>query len=375
MKLKTLLIVIAVLAAFAAGAYFLNRPDRAAPDQRVGQPLVAPSLVERATRIEISENGQTVRLRESAPGAWLVESYHDLPADFAKLSSLADSLASAKIERLVTQNPDRIARLEFSDTRVAFSDSSGASLSAVTLGKTADGGGRFVKFGDEPKAYLSRVNVWLDATARNWADTSLLKFTNDEIASVTLTFPTGEPLTFTRTDKTTSFTASATPEGRQVNASALTTLLTNLGNLRFTETSAPDAPDAAGARAHARTITLKTFAGKTYTVLLGRQPERTVLKAEALKPDPQLPLTVVKEPAPSPDKAGPAAVAGGQLTEKVPAGPVFAFVSHSDTSAPINALMQKRAFQVGEFVFTGLPSAPDALFEATPVKTPSASGN
>jgi hypothetical protein len=375
MKLKTLLIVILALAVLAGGAYLLKRPGgtSASADNRVGEPLVAPALVERAARIDLSENGQTVRLRQSSPGAWINESYHDFPADFSKLSSLVGSLTSAKVERLVTQNPDRIARLEFKDTRVALADAADKPLVTLTLGKNADGGGRFVKFDDITKAYLSRVSVWLDATARNWTDTTLLTFSQDDIAGVTLTFPSGEPLTLTRTDKAAAFTTASTPAGQQVKASAVTSLLSNLASLRFTETNAPDAPEAIGAREHARTITLKTFDGKTHTVSIGRQPERVVVKPDATKPDPALPSTLAAEaakPAPlatEPEKTGPAAVVG-PLTDKVPAGPVFAFLTHSDASAPIHTLMKKRAFQVGEFIFTSLPADRASLFE--PVPTP-----
>ena len=377
MKLKTLLIVILALAALAGGTYFLNHSDRnaGASDERVNQPLVASALVDRTARLELSENGQTVRLHQSAPGTWLVESYYDLPADFTKLSSLVSSLTSAKVERLVTQNPERIVRLEFKDTRIAFADANGKPLVTLTLGKNADGGGRFVKFDDTPKAYLSRVNVWLDATARNWADTTLLAFSHDDIASITLSFPSGEPLTLTRADKTAAFTAASTPAGQQVKASAVTTLLSDVDNLRFTETSAPDAPEAVGAREHARTLTLKTFAGKTYTVALGRQPERTIVKPEATKADPSAPIALVAEatkPTPAattPEKSGPTAVVG-PLTEKIPAGPVFAFVTHSNPSAPINAAMAKRAFQISESTLTSLPAQAADLFEPVPAATP-----
>jgi hypothetical protein len=291
-----------------------------------------------------------------------------LPADFSKLSTFAGSLTSAKVERLVTQNPERISRLEFTDTRVSLADADGKSLVSLTLGKNADGGGRFVKFDDVPKAYLSRVNVWLDATARNWADTALLTFATDDIASVTVGFPAGEPLEFTRPDKSTAFTTASTPQGQQVKASALTTLLGNFSSLRFTETTAPDAPEAAGAREHARTVILKTFSGKTYTVAVGRQPERTIVKPEATKAAPDVLLAETIKPATpeaEKEKAGPAAVVG-PLTETVPAGPVFAFITHSDKTAPINTLMTKRGFQIGEFVFTSLPADRSALFEPAP---------
>lgn len=59
--------------------------------------------------------------------------------------------------------------------------------------------------------------------------------------------------------------------------------------------------------------------------------------------------------------------------ETIPAGPVYAFVTHSDDSAPVNALMQKRAFQVYEYTFTGLPQTPDELFEPAATAEPAIS--
>jgi hypothetical protein len=53
--------------------------------------------------------------------------------------------------------------------------------------------------------------------------------------------------------------------------------------------------------------------------------------------------------------------------ETIPAGPVYAFVTSSDPSATINALMKKQAFQTFDWNFTNLPQKRDELFEAVPV--------
>ena len=52
--------------------------------------------------------------------------------------------------------------------------------------------------------------------------------------------------------------------------------------------------------------------------------------------------------------------------ETIPAGPVFAFIAHSDASAPVNTLMQKRAFEVSDFALTALPQKAADLFEPIP---------
>ena len=53
--------------------------------------------------------------------------------------------------------------------------------------------------------------------------------------------------------------------------------------------------------------------------------------------------------------------------ETIPAGPVFVNISHSDgTTAPVNTMMQKRAFQISDYTFTGLPQKAEELFEPAP---------
>jgi hypothetical protein len=56
--------------------------------------------------------------------------------------------------------------------------------------------------------------------------------------------------------------------------------------------------------------------------------------------------------------------------ETIPAGPVFVNITHSDGSASVNALMQKRAFQISDYTFTSLPQKSDELFEPAPVAAP-----
>jgi hypothetical protein len=254
-------------------------------------------------------------------------------------------------------------------------------LLELNLGKYADGGGRFLRLGNAQSAYLVRLDAWLDVEPRNWADTALVRFNPADIAKVTLTLPEGAaPLSLSRADAKSAFTAAVSPEGKRLKLEAVTALIDTLSQLRFSETTAPDDPSAVAARAAARTVTLTTFGGKTLTFALGRQAERTLLKPDALKPDLALPAQVVAsvvKPAPVPgaEKAGPGSLAAGPLTEKVPAGPVFAFITDSDASAGVNAVMKKRAFQVGEFVLNALPASAEALFEpipATPATAPAA---
>ena len=371
MKPKTLLIVVILLAALSAAAWFFNRPSlpASASDPRLNQPLLPPAAAENAARLSLTVKGANVTLaRPSASSGWVVTSNHDLPADFAKLASLVQNLTGTRVERFVTASPDRLSRLGFPDTAITVADSTGQSILALTLGKDADGGGRYLSFNKENKAYLARIETAFDADPRNWTDTALLRFSAADIAKVTFDFPS--PLTLSRANASAPFAADTVPAGRRLKTDTVPSLLSTLSSMRFTETTAIDDPQATGARAAARTVTLTTFDGKTLVFALGRRPEHAVDSAYATRAAPA--PFFIRDTSPAP------AVLLGNLTEKIPPGPVFAFIKHSDTSAPINALMQKRAFQVGDFALTSLPADSTAFFEPippppvanTPSKTP-----
>jgi uncharacterized protein YneF (UPF0154 family) len=380
MRLKTLVIVIALLAVLSVGVFIARRPaPPPAADPRINQPLVDRGVIEKAAKLRISDAGKTVELVRTE-GTWRVPSYYDLPADFNKLSGFVGNLTDAKLQRLVTSNAERIARLEFKDTKIELFDSAGKELFSVTLGKTPEtGGGRFVRFGNEQKAFLASLNAWLDTEPKNWANAELLNVKPEDVAKVEIPFTEGGPVTVSRAKKEDSWTADKTPANQRVKADKVSSVLSSIGNIRFSDTSPLDDPNVAAAKAHLRTLKLTTFDNKTITVAMGRKPEEKKLKPPTATTD---------------GKTGPAALGSvSDLAKKeetkdgdtkdadekkkeekplapeyetIPAGPVYVFITSSDASAPVNALMQKRAFQVSEYVFTGLPQKVDELFEPAP---------
>ncbi|HEX3729169.1 MAG TPA: DUF4340 domain-containing protein [Opitutaceae bacterium] len=357
MKLKTLAVAVAILAVLAVAAAWFNRtPPPPAADSRVGQPLADPGLASKIARLRVSDQGKTVELVRQPDATWRVPGYYDFPADFSKVSSLVSDLTAAKIQRLVTTNPERIARLGFDGTRLEFLDGSGQALWTVTLGRNADTGGRFVRFGAEPKAYLADLNSSIDAEPKDWADSALTNLKADDIAKVEIGFE-GEPaVTASRTKAGEPWTAPHTPAGQQVSADKISSLLNSLDSLRFTDTADPKDPQADAARQHERTFRLTTFGGQTTTVALGRKPEEK-------KPAPK--AAPAKAETPAADKSA-AAPPPPPAEETIPAGPVYASVTPADAKSPLNALMAKRAFQIDDYLFTGLPQKAADLYEPAP---------
>lgn len=374
MKLKHLIVLVVLLAVISVGTYFATRtaPSPSA-DPRIAQPLVASDVVDKTEQLKISDQGKSVTLKKQSDGQWTVPSYYDFPVDFQKLSGFVGDLNSAKVEQLVTTNPQRLAHLEFKDTQIEFVGTNNAALETITLGKNADAGGRFVRFGDETKGYRANLSAWIDADPKSWANPALTTdLKADNVAKVEITFPDAKPVVATRAKKEDPFTSASAPAHEQLASTKITSLLSSLGTLRFSETADLKEANAVAARANERSVILTTFDGHTLTVAMGRKPEQKILKAPSAKPDGKSgPAALGKVTAASTDKAnqGPATALAPE-TETIPAGPVFAFVKSSDEHAPINAMMKARAFQIYDYTYTQLPQKPADLFEPMPATLP-----
>lgn len=373
-----LVISVVVLAAVSVAVYVVRRPTApVSTDARLRQPLVDAQLLDNATRIRITDQGKSVTLARQPDGTWRVPSYHDMPADFQKLSGLVGNLTDAKIQELVTTSPSRIARLEFKDTKIELLDAAEKPVWSVTLGKTPEtGGGRFVRIGDEQKAYRASLNAFLDPEPKNWANTELLNLKPEDVAKIEIPFAEGGPVTVSRAKKDDPWSAPDAPAGQKLKTDKVASLLSAVGNIRFSDTTALDDPNIAPAKANLRAFKLTTFDNQTVTVALGRKPEEKKMKPPTATADGKSgPASLgsladlakkseKKEGDPKDaEKKGEGEKPLTPEFETIPAGPVYVFITSSDAGAAVNALGQKRAFQIAEYTFTGLPQKAEEMFE------------
>jgi hypothetical protein len=354
MKLRPLLLTLAVLVPAAGAVWWLQRPAPPAQsaDARLGQRVADPASLTSATRVRFKALGKTAELARTDEGRWTIAASDKtpaLPADASRLTRLAADLVSPKVERLVTENPGRLATLELDSTEVAFLDATGKTLLELDLGKNADGGGRFLRYGSEPKAYLARLNASIDADATNWRDTALIALKSDEIASLAFAFPGPAPVVISRPDAKTGWTSPATPAGQQVKTGSITTQLTNLTGLRYTQVAPALDPGVIAARVLTRDVTLTTFDGRTVKLTLGRAPE-------VPKPAKPAPTPPADGSTPPPEPAEPPA----------PPRPVYAEVTDSKPDTLLAAAAKTHAFEIGEWIHSGLPATAADLFEPVP---------
>ena len=368
MKIKTLAIAVAVLAALSIVAYLGNRPPAPrSEDPRVGTPVLGRDVVSKAARMVVADGGKKVELTRQPDGTWLVASYYGLPADFDKVARLIQDLNESKVDRFVTSSPERLSRMGFADSSISLEDASGKPIWSVTFGRTPESGnGKFIRFGSEPAAFFSGLHVWLDTDAKGWADARLATVKGDDVASVEIPFDGEATVVASRAKKDAPWAAKA-PAGKRLLADRVSSLVSTLTTLRFSDTTALDDPQAAEAARHMRVFKLTTFDGKTLTVALGRKPEEKRPKAAAKAPEPA--TAPGAKPGEGKEEAKPAPAKPVEPEfETIPAGPVFASVRSSDPHAPVNDLMKRRAFEIDDYSYTGLPQKSEELFEAEKAK-------
>ena len=367
MKLKTLIVTVAILAALSIAAYFSGRQSAPTPpDPRVGQPLLDAAVAASATRVTLADQGKTVTVSRRPDGTWVVDNYFGLKADFAKLSQFVSDMTSAKVTRFVTATPERLARMEFKDTRIELSDSQGKTLWGIVLGKTPDSGsGRFFEFSGEQRAFLTGLNAWIDSDPKNWADSQLTSFKEADVARIEMTLGDLGAVSLQRKSPTDPWTCSPSSPGRAVKADKVASLLATLSTIRFSDTSDPKDPAVKDAQSHAQKLTLGFFSGKSMTLVVSRKPEEKRLKAPVA--DSMGGPASLGKLADVANKEAAKAAADKPVApefETIPAGPVFIAIADSDPKSLINNEMNIRAFQTDESVATGLPSKADDLFEA-----------
>jgi len=374
MKLKSLFLIVLALAAISVAVYVVRRPAAdVKTDSRIGQRLTDGVMIDQTATLGITDQGKSVNLVRQTDGSWRVASYFDLPADFQKLSTFVTALTDAKIQRLVTTNAGRLARLDFNGAKIELTDKAGKEMWSVDLGKTAESGGRYIRYGTEQKAYLADFSAWLDTEPKNWADSHILNLKPEEIARVEISWDkdAGDNVILTRAKKEDSWSATQTPAGQRINAGVMTSLLSSLTTLRFTDTTELADSQVIAAKEHERAVKLTTFDGKHYAVAMGRKPEEKKLKPPAAASEKKEDATAASGPqaAGAAQPESPATPPKPEY-ETIPAGPVYAFVSTGNESSPVDVLMRKRAFQIADYSFTSLPQTPESLFEAIPAPAP-----
>lgn len=351
MKVKSLALAVGALGVVTAVVWFFNRgTDGPVADARIGQPVLDNATIARADGMYLRSGDNEVTLVNADPAgsSWVVKEYHDLPVEFSKLNRLVTELKNKEtgINRFVGSKPERLEKLGFNGDRIELRDKDGKPVWTLHLGASPEKGGRFVKFDDEAKAYLTGLNTYVDGIAKNWADTTLVGAQADDVVGLEVRFPEGGSLTATRIDGKGIWKCQDLADGETLKDSEVTSLATKLATLRFMEAKEPESLETIAGRPTARTYKITLADGRIFTITASQRQDPV--------PVPETPPAEgVTPPAPQPQ-------------------PADVYVQSSKAEDPINALMARRSFQVAEWTFSSLPTKRDALVNAAPAPAPAA---
>ncbi|MDX2186267.1 MAG: DUF4340 domain-containing protein [Opitutaceae bacterium] len=344
MNLKPLLLTVGLLAVCATATWFLTQPPpQTAADPRVGSPLVDTGLLESASKFQITQAGKSIELTRSENGTWTVPSYHNLDADLERLAQVAEGLGNATWKSFVTNNPESLKRLDLGSLTVTVTADKHQPVQ-LQLGRTFEGGGRFVRLGEEQKAFLTDLSVWIDSDPKSWVNSALLPIKAEDIASLEVPLSDGRRVTIKRTSPTEAYTSAEVPAGKQLKASQVTSATSALTALRFSETRDVNDKDYVAATAHARSLKVTTFAGRTFAIDLLQSPA----------PPPADKTGTASDQASSPEPVA---------TATPPPQPVFVRIRDSESASRLNTAMTNRAFETYSYVPSSFPLNGEAWWE------------
>ena len=327
MKLRTLIIVAVALAVVTMAGYYIRNASLTTPedDPLIGTKIIGQNILAKVNRVEISKEDSESIVELDQGGQWVVRSLYDLPADFAKLNTLIQDLVDANIQRKITSREDRLARLDLTQGTIKLMSGADNSLFEITFGKSVSGGKAFV-FGREKTAYLSSESPYVDASSKSWAVKTLYEFQADDVAGIQFSL-TPDSWGVRRDDKEKDFVSTLPVDVRTPKQSAITSLINRFTNLRFDDVTERATEEATqtwkDAGNNIRSLKFTLFSGETITVKMSQW-----------------------EP-PQPEGEDAPASRAPSVT--------YLRISSSKSDHPINSQMDRLAFKVSSYTFSGIP--------------------
>ncbi len=272
MAKQKLWLITAVLV-LAAGATLLwdRKNAGSGGEARVGRYLVEPGTD--LERIDLKKGDKTLALVRDAQKTWRLGDANGFPADATRVAQLVDALMRTKIDTAVDAKPEAMAELGFGDgATTVTATAAGKALPLVTLAGPRKNGGQYVGLGATDRAFLVALAVSAEPDAGPWELKTLLDLAKDEVKSVS--FGGTTPVTLSREKKEDALAVQglAANEKEKPAAKAVETTPTGLA---FTKRYDKSNEEAKSALATPTTVTVTTFAGKTYVFKVGSVGDAT----------------------------------------------------------------------------------------------------
>ena len=236
MKLNRVTIILSALVLLAglmaAGKAWLGGTTSTG---HVGTTLLPDLDLTKAAQITITSAEGMVTLHLDDDRQWRVKEQSDFQADAKKIKETLVRMSNTRLAHKVTSNQDKLLGLgvltqeenggkleaDKTGTRMDILDASGNSIYSVIVGniRSAEGtrgaGGQYVRYPQEPAAYLIGETLLHDTSPRDWIDRMVLNVNAGEtIQSYRITLPGKAPTVLHRAKPKEPWKLEGTPDDK-----------------------------------------------------------------------------------------------------------------------------------------------------------------
>lgn len=375
MKPKTLVILLIILGVLAGGVTLLiHSRDAHSPSGGMGATLFEGLPINDIAAIHIKTPTAAVSLKKTADG-WMIAERFGYRADFARLTDLVRTLKEIKIgrkfdaseevvKRLALVPPDAAAAREGErGTRIWMTDSAGAPILDVVLGKTrtkdpqkGPPDGQYVMVSNSHEIYLiDKILSSFESGPTQWLEKSPVQVDDEAIRKIVCLGPDGTTVRYAveRPARGRDFLWKSPPTERDIKKSSLNRLVNVLSSLAIedVETASEGSKTITGDGACCLDYTL--FDGRVYRVHPSKGCSATISCRIQIEVHYDAPETQMDEDQKGPQSEGEGSAAAHGETE-APA---------ADTAAQENDRLTRWVFTIPEWQYQAFFTDPEELLE------------
>lgn len=265
MPKKSLIIATLVLALVALATVFLDGQGNKPSDPRLGKELFAEVDLPQVKGLEVHKDDKKVVVEEGEGRRWRLADGDKFPVNVSKVISFVESLGKIKANRLIATSKDQWSAYELDKgNRVIVKGDGGKTLLDLTLGKTKEGGGQYVRFEGTEAVYLVDRETSVDTEAPNWELKTLTHIEKDGLKKVSFQpSATSKHKAFSlqREKKEDKFSLEGLSEKEQIKESELTAMDNNFRSISYSHRHPRDNEELQKALAAGPKVELETFTG------------------------------------------------------------------------------------------------------------------
>lgn len=280
MKLKTLSIFTSVL--FIISIFVYSNENKRGTDLLTGSDFVKGLDINKIQKIALNFSGNKKLTFTRDSNKFVLENHKSYPADTAKVNELIYKIASIQVNNKIVSNADEddLEKYDLSENKkkylIELFDKSGKKTVSFRVGKSYKRKGNYLFKEGQKDIYLSKENLWINSSYKDFINTALLEVKKDDIDRVTL--KSDKVLEIVKKDN--EFKIVGLDE-KKVKKEKADEYLKGLSNLKFEDFLIATEPKVQGLRFE-KDVKIKLKNTLIYKVSLAKEKEDHFVKLAAL---------------------------------------------------------------------------------------------